>query len=756
MSFASRGESKPPVESHRIKTYSRIVLIALGLAVPGLIWGVIGALDSNSNDPRQWLPRGFAETTKYRWFQQQFGSDEMTVVSWPGCSLDNALVERLGRLLVQDPATAYFERALTGGQKIEELTEPPVSLSKQEAIRRLQRVLVGPDGHTTCLVLMISPRGAEDRVAAIERIRQVAQKQCGIAPDQLRLGGPTVDAAAIDVESQRLLLELAGLSGLIALGITWLRLRSARLALVILVCAVYCTAAALSILYYTGGNMNLVMTMLPPLIFVLSVSGAIHLTNYYRDALRQGLGIKAGLEAVAVGWRPCTLASVTTAIGLFSLAVSDIVPVKMFGIYAAAGMIVSLIVVLLFLPAALTLLPPMPDTRPSHGDNEPTTATREPYVGWIQRHHAAVSISCVLLMGIAGWGLPKLRSTVKLQYRFQADSRILQDYRWLEKHLGPLVPLEIVVHFSGQQQPSFLNQLWLVARIEATIAKYPGVGAVLSGADLAPFLPRGGSIRNVAMRAVLRRRTPELKEGLHTAHYYSAGDDGESLWRISVRAAALSDLDYGNLVESLQNQLDPAVAKLNGVKLTYTGVIPLIYKAQHELLHDLVESFFLAFGVIAVIMIVALRGVRPGLLAMVPNVFPAVLCFGLMGWLKIPIEIGSIMTASAAMGIAVDDTLHFLTWFRFGVSQGISRAESLHLAFRRCASAMMLTTLVCGGGLLVFSLSSFMPIVRFAWLMASLLAVALVGDLVLLPAILAGPLGKWFEPRVGHQRRRRP
>jgi predicted RND superfamily exporter protein len=182
--------------------------------------------------------------------------------------------------------------------------------------------------------------------------------------------------------------------------------------------------------------------------------------------------------------------------------------------------------------------------------------------------------------------------------------------------------------------------------------------------------------------------------------------------------------------------------------VTYTVVVPIIYKAQRELLNDLMESFFLAFGVIALVMMCVLRGIRAGLVAMVPNVFPAVVVFGLMGWTGIWIEIGSIMTASAAMGIAVDDTFHFLTWFRNGTGRGMPRQEALRFAFRRCAGAMFHTTLICSCGLLVFSLSSFMPIVRFSWLMAILLVAALVGDLVLLPALLASPLGRLFEPRL--------
>src|SRR5690606_7806997 len=98
-----------------------------------------------------------------------------------------------------------------------------------------------------------------------------------------------------------------------------------------------------------------------------------------------------------------------------------------------------------------------------------------------------------------------------------------------------------------------------------------------------------------------------------------------------------------------------------------------------------------------------------------------------------------------ALGIAVDDTIHFLSWFGRGVSEGLPRRKSIRLAFERCSGAMLQTTVICGLGLLVFSLSAFVPTSRFAWLMASMLGMGLIGDLILLPALLAGPLGRFFE-----------
>jgi predicted RND superfamily exporter protein len=105
------------------------------------------------------------------------------------------------------------------------------------------------------------------------------------------------------------------------------------------------------------------------------------------------------------------------------------------------------------------------------------------------------------------------------------------------------------------------------------------------------------------------------------------------------------------------------------------------------------------------------------------------------------------MTASAALGIAVDDTVHVLTWFRRGIARGLSRYDAIREAFAHCAGAMVHTSLICACGLMVFALSTFVPILHFAWLMFFLLMAALLGDLVLLPAILAGPLGVFFVQR---------
>ena len=193
------------------------------------------------------------------------------------------------------------------------------------------------------------------------------------------------------------------------------------------------------------------------------------------------------------------------------------------------------------------------------------------------------------------------------------------------------------------------------------------------------------------------------------------------------------------------------------ISCVYTGIVPIVYKAQRTLLESLINSIALAFVMIALVMMFLLRNgklgifnfinTRAGMISMLPNIFPVVLIFGAMGHLGVLVDIGSMMTASVAMGVAVDDTIHFLSWFRKGLAEGRSRASAIRLAYKHVAMAMTQTTLIGGLGLSVFALSTFTPTQGFGIMMLTLLVAALVGDLVFLPALLAGPLGAFFEPR---------
>jgi predicted RND superfamily exporter protein len=151
---------------------------------------------------------------------------------------------------------------------------------------------------------------------------------------------------------------------------------------------------------------------------------------------------------------------------------------------------------------------------------------------------------------------------------------------------------------------------------------------------------------------------------------------------------------------------------------------------------------------ITVVMTLVFWDISAGLILLLPSLFPMVVVFGVMGWMGVVIDVGTIMTPVVALSVSVDDVMHFLIWYRRGLIAGKSRVESVMLAYEGCARAMYQSWSVLGLGLAVFALSTFVPTQRFGAMMFLLLTCALVANMVLLPAVLASPLSYWFGRRV--------
>ncbi len=741
--------------------YGAWICLAAALCMPVLLYGAKSALDSNQTNVLDWLPTHFGETARLFWFVERFGSDEIMVVSWPGCSVDDDRLDELAEGLVQPasmPGTSdlypLFRKVFTGRQTLRELTSEPLNLSHQQAVERMRGWLIGPDERTTCAVALVSEAGEYNRHRAVDRVYEVAAT-VGLSADELRIGGPTADGVSIDQASQKWVTELGWSAVLISIFIASFCLRQLRLVVILFLTAIFAWALSLSILYFSGGKMDPVLLLMPALVFVLSISGGVHLSNYYRDALGDEVA-DAPAAAIQRGWVPCALASVTTCIGIGSLAISHITPVRKFGLYSALGILISLFALLVLWPSIAALW------RLTRGPAQVDQANLElnderrwwyPLFRLSLNHSTYVLLAALLTLPIFGWGLTQLRTSTQMQDLLRENSKPLRDFFWLAENLGAVTPVEIVLGFPRDRDRdarTMLERAELIEGLRKKLAQLPDVGATMAATTFAPALPEGTGARNVMQRRIVSRRLAEHRPDYEQLRYIKE-DVKEELWRISLRVSSMNT-EYGGFLQTVREQVDgylrdAAADTGQSVTVTICGAIPLIFMAQHQLLLDLIESFLLAFGLVAITMIILIRSFSAGLLSMLPNVFPALLAFGFMGLVGTPVDIGTMMTASAAMGIAVDDTLHFLVWFRRGAAKGKSRPDAVCYAFQHCATAMLQTSVICGLGLLIFVLSPFEPVSRFARVMATLLILALAGDLLLLPALLISPLGRRFVPR---------
>jgi len=828
--------------------FSVPILAVLLFLLPLVVVGAIKAKGNNRNDVKGWLPPEYPETQTYRFFRQNFQGEEFILVSWEGCTMADARLELLATKLLPPPEeaarierTLYFKTAQTGPRAVARMTAEPLNLDEGEAVRRLTGALIGPpaegveagsaeddiDARQTCLVLTLSDAARANLHGAIDEIKKVATHELGIPEADFHMGGPPVDNVSIDKAGQASVTILFGLSLVVGFIVSWWSLRSKALVAIVIASGVYSMFSCLAIVWYSGYPVDAILLTMPSLVYVATTSGAIHLANYYRDQIAEtGKREGAAGEALAHALLPLSLATGTTAVGLATLAVSELVPIKMFGIFSAVGVVVSFLVIVTLMPALLELFPPRLKLGAAAGgedDGSWRPIEQSPWwkVGrWVTNHHAFATAACVLVMAGVGYGMTRIESSVQLMRLFSPNARIRTDYHWLEKNLGPLVPMEILVRIDDDACPlDFRERMELVERIQEKIAGLDEVGSSLSTVTFSRGIDVSGGgggiftriigMSQARLEATLARTRERHRDEFLEGDYLREAEvevpvgpppeapavstmeslaiavglmaapvlppvpmreRTEELWRISARVSAVKEVDYADFKAELQQEITPILAQLeadgiDGVRVEYTGLVPLVYKAQHSLLDGLKIGFIFDFLIIVAVMIVLCRAGSAGVVLLLPAAFPAVIVFGGMGWgnlgLKslgigsLLVDIGSVMAPSVALGVTVDDVVHFMLWFRRGISEGLNRKEATMLAYKGCARAMYQSWGVIGIGLSVFALSPFGPTQRFGYMMLSMLTIALVGNLVFLPAILSGPLGALFAASVLRNDRRK-
>ena len=327
----------------------------------------------------------------------------------------------------------------------------------------------------------------------------------------------------------------------------------------------------LAIVRLFGSSVDAVLMSMPALVYILGISGAVHLMNHYQEAVEHHGVAGATGRAIAHGWKPAVLCNVTTAIGLGSLYSSDIIPIRKFGVFSAISVLATLVLLFTYLPAALELWPQQPRRVPQ----QPTETWFERrmarfwqwFGGGIIRHHWAVATTCVLVIATLGYGVTRISTSVNLLKLFDPHAKILQDYAWLEEHLGRLVPMEVVVRFDQQSQApatdqldsaspadrapaihqlSFLDRMDLVGQVRQIVEEEFGpdgrdvAGNSLSALTFAPILPdASGSTLAYARRGATNAQLEEHRPDFLRSDFLRVDPaDQAELWRISLRIGA--------------------------------------------------------------------------------------------------------------------------------------------------------------------------------------------------------------------------
>ena len=711
----------------------------VGISVFGLT-----RIETNTEDVLQWLPDQSEARAEYDYFKQQFVSDDFVILTWPGCATDDPRLRKLSDYLRKQDDEKLIDR-VTSGYDVAKSLGKQLGISRKAVVNRMRGVFFGtrnPD--QTCVLVDLNHDGSKRRGDVMDFIKEGIQSVEGLEFDSVSMAGYPFIATYIDQQLGNSYRMLMLPSILLATVISFLCLRNIVLGGIVFLTSLGAATASVAIAPALGYMLGGLMSIIPALVFVLATSGSIHLMRYSLEAIGDPNRV------LAIGWRPCVISTLTTAVGMLSLTRSEFPAIRQFGLFCAIGVGFALAFQLIMVPWLLTRFGQPGLRQLAERKQRSTFWSRLGGGVSMLRWPTVLVFVSILITGVLGLSL--LKAEVEVEKLFRESSPIIRSLKKMETDLSPMDQTEVLLIFDQPGTSRMYQRASYAREVQQEIEKLELVGAAYS---LVSFLPKEPVIkrpRDVAKRSTFRSYLDRERENFADGGLLAIDHENNAeLWRISVRFPFTEVVDFEKLRDQIKSAID-RVAKRAEARLSsepqgdttafavprviYTGHGYLFHHAQLSLLKDLFFNFLLAFAIIAPLLVVILRSFKIGLIAMVPNIFPTVVVFGALGWLTYPVDMALAMTACVALGIAVDDTTHFLVRFRdFGGSLS-NIADPICKTLEQCGPAMWHTTLIASASLMTYYFSSMLVVSRFAWAISLLLAVALVADVLMLPALL--------------------
>lgn len=507
----------------------------------------------------------------------------------------------------------------------------------------------------------------------------------------------------------------------------------------------------------TGEPMNVINNIVPPLLIIIGVTDSIHLIGRYHEELEHStdkiVAAKNTVRAMAVA---CFLTSITTAVGLASLVVSQTEMLQRFGVIAGIGVMIAYVVTIGFLPSAMTLF--KPPLRP-RGRRPDQAAYRDPGEseipradrGWLEssivwltgkilRRPWPILLGALVLMATFVWGALQVKVDSALLDEFDPHDEAYRSTRLMEEKLEGVRPLEIML---AAPEPNAMANPEVLAAIDETQAWLRAQDGVLGSLSATDYLRESWArVSGIAdardAEFVSREQIAALmrlfRQGTRDPLEDFIAEEGR-VGRIQVRLADIGASKSLVLIEELRARLserfDPLGIRVSMVGEGYTGSVGL-GAVVHDLLGSVTTAVFIIFG-----MLVVLFGSwRLGLLSIPPNVIPLVGTLTWMAMRGIPLNAATVIVFSISLGLAVDGSIHVLARYREEIGRGITRNSALVRAARGTGRAVVVScvTLMLGFGVML--LSSFVPVRRFGELIGVTVGMCLLSTLIVQPALL--------------------
>ncbi len=533
------------------------------------------------------------------------------------------------------------------------------------------------------------------------------------------------------------------------------------------------------ILGFMGWEVTVISSNFISLQLIITMAIAIHLIVRHRElhkANPEWSQLDLTARATALMAKPCLFASLTTIAGFGSLLYSEILPVITFGWMMSAGIAVSLTLTFLLLPALLVLMPKGPTPK--------RLSLRFPLPeilgAFTEKHGKGILITSALALLFCITGMMRLQVENSFIDYFKKTTEIYQGMKLIDDQLGGTTPLDVVITFdqakaaTGSDVDADLDafadepdgdvaldeengdfaefdefdevetsdKYWftsdkvaLVEKTHAYLESLPETGKVLSLASLtriAEKLNDGKPLDNFAL-ALLYGEIPEQYRELLLKPYVSV-EHNEAHLSIRIKDSApdlrrddfLKEVEKG-LIE--QVGLKPEHVRLNGMLVLYNNMLQSLFSSQ-------ILTLGIVLVMLAAMFLILFRSPVTALIAIFPNILSIGVVLGLMGWLGIPLDMMTITIAAISVGIAVDDTIHYIHRFADELAKDGDYMATMHRCHGSIGHAMYFTSITIISGFSILVLSNFIPSILFGLLTGLAMAIALLSSLTLLPKLI--------------------
>jgi len=483
-----------------------------------------------------------------------------------------------------------------------------------------------------------------------------------------------------------------------------------------------------------GTPINLGTVVLPPLLLAIGVAYAVHImSRYYEEARPDRTAAETVAATLEHSGLPVGVAALTTLAGFATFILTPIRAISEFGLYATFGLAAIMVASFTVLPALLLLLPAPKSLRSMHAEG----GTVANILGWlgenaVRRRNEVLGLA-VLLCLVSIWGISYIRVDTDFQGFFDPDGPIRTDAARIGEHLAGTQALAIIVDGDGPQSVTKLEVLQAIRELQTYLDDWPGVDKTLSIVDIL-----------MRVREVIDPEADPFPESqsavaqllmLGSPREYKAALNAEgSRASILVRTRLSGSTDIGRLVAAIETFASEHFPR--GVEVRPTGTLVLLNRSADALAWGQINGLWQVFVVLLALMCMMFLSFRIGFLSLLPNLIPIIILFGVMGWFGISLNISTTLIAAMAIGIAIDDTIHYLGTFSGELRRTGDQTQAMKNATRSVGVPMVVTSVALAAGFLVLTLSNFGPVRDFGLLSAVTMMVALFSDLIITPAIL--------------------